>query len=76
MNSPSPEGLKSSLDYKKHSISATNFGNAEVVVRAREALASVVSESQCKWFSLELRYSLLPAPVRTENCIRANTTLL
>lgn len=45
MNSPSPEGLKSTLDCKKHSISATNFGNAEVAVRAREALASVVPES-------------------------------
>lgn len=46
MNSPSPEELKSSLDYKICSSSATNFGNVEIAVR--EALESVVSENQCK----------------------------
>lgn len=50
-----------------------NFGNAETAVGAREALASGVSESRCKWFLLELRYSILPSPVHTENHIRANT---
>lgn len=76
MNSPSPEELKSSLNYKMCSSSATKSGNAEIAVGAREALASVVSESQCKWFLLELRHSVLPAPVHTENHVRANTTLI
>lgn len=72
MNSRSPEELKSSLDYNICSNSATN---AEIAVGAREALTSVVSESQCNPFLLELRYSLLPAPVHTANHIRANTML-
>jgi len=45
VNSPSPEELKSSQDYKICSGSATNFGDAEIAVGAREALTSAVSES-------------------------------
>lgn len=71
-----PEELKSSLDHKICSGSARNLGNAEIAVGAREALASVVSESQCKQSLLEPGYSILPAPVHTENCIRANTRLI
>lgn len=76
MNSPSFGEFKSSLNHKICAGSATNFGNAKTAVVTREALASVVSESQCKQFLLEVRYSILPASAHIANHTRANTMLI
>lgn len=62
MNSPSHCLYLRSLNYvwiTKYALARLQTGNAEIAVGAREALTSAVSESQCKQFLLELRYSIL-----------------
>lgn len=51
---------------------------AEIAVGGRERGLGIccVRKPVCERFLLEFRYAILPAPVHTENCIRASTMLI